>query len=84
MRTKTPLKQEPAKPSALLDAKTARSTGIDRSSLTLRGLDIGSGTSMTVSLDVAAMRGSSSSAINCFGSRLLGRVCQGGRGVGET
>ena len=61
MRTKTLLKQDPAKPNAALDAKTARRTGIDRSCRTPRGLRSSSSTSMMMSVVGSMTRGSSSS-----------------------
>lgn len=76
MRTNTLLKQEPAKPRALLEAKTARSTGIDRRVFTLRGLEVCSAKSMIVSLDDTMIRGSDSSMAvgESLISRLLGSV----------
>ena len=72
MRTKPLLKAEPAKPSALLDANTAQSTGsMESRSLTLCGLKSSSGMSMMASVELAATTGSSPT-ISCL--RFLGRV----------
>ena len=73
MRTKTLLKQEPRKPSAPLDAKTARRAGIEMSSLTLSGCEARGWTSIVVSVEGAAKSGSSLAA-GGRGFRLLGRV----------
>ena len=64
MRTKTLLKQDPAKPNAALDANTAWRTGMDSSSLNRGRLGSSVRMSMTVSEeeDAAAMRDSCSSS----------------------
>ena len=84
MRTKTLLKQDPAKPNAALDANTAWRTGMDRSSLNRGRLGSSVRMSMTVSVEVAtAMRDScSSSTIETTAVedlRLLGSVLQAGQ-----
>ena len=84
MRTKTLLKQDPAKPNAALDANTAWRTGMDRSSLNRGRLGSSVRMSMTVSVEeAAAMRDScSSSTIETTAVedlRLLGSVLQAGQ-----
>lgn len=87
MRTKTLLKQDPAKPNAALDTNTAWSTGMDSSSLTNGRLGSSGWTSMTVSVeDAAAMRDSGSSSTiettaiddTCGDVRLPGSVLREG------